>query len=63
MAPDGKSAITIQLKGTNPDFQSGRSIELNLNVEQNLLDLMRSLSISSNVEQIITEKALKMQKK
>ena len=63
MAPDGKSAITIQLKGTNPDFQSGRSIELNLNVEQNLLDLMRSLSISSNVEQIITEKALNMQKK
>ena len=63
MAPDGKSAITIQLKGTNPDFQNGRSIELNLNVEQNLLDLMRSLSISSNVEQIITEKALKMQEK
>jgi len=63
MAPDGKSAITIQLKGTNPDFQSGRPIELNLNVEQNMLDLMRSLSISSNVEQIITEKALKMQKK
>ena len=63
MAPDGKSAISIQLKGTNPDFQNGRSIELNLNVEQNLLDLMRSLSISSNVEQIITEKALKMQEK
>ena len=63
MAPDGKSAISIQLKGTNPDFQSGRSIEVNLNVEQNLLDLMRSLSISSNVEQIITEKALQMQKK
>ena len=48
---------------SNPDFQGGRPIELNLNVEQNLLDLMRSLSISSNVEQIITEKALKMQKK
>ncbi|MCX6178340.1 MAG: YdbH domain-containing protein [Chlorobiales bacterium] len=63
MAPDGKSAITIQLKGTNPDFQNGRPIELNLNVEQNMLDLMRSLSISSNVEQIISEKALQMQKK
>ncbi|MEI7708056.1 MAG: YdbH domain-containing protein [Chlorobium sp.] len=63
MAPDGKSAITIKLRGSNPDFQGGRPIELNLNVEQNLLDLMRSLSISSNVEQIITEKALKMQKK
>ena len=63
MAPDGKSAITIKLKGSNPDFQGGRPIELNLNVEQNLLDLMRTLSISSNVDQIITEKALKMHKK
>jgi hypothetical protein len=59
MSPDGKSVITIQLKGTNPDFQGGRAVELNLNVEQNLLDLLRSLSISSNVEEIISEKALK----
>ncbi len=58
MAPDGKSLITIRLKGNNPDFQSGRPVELNLNVEQNLLDLMRSLTIPSNVEQIISEKAL-----
>ena len=63
MAPDGKSLITIQLKGTNPDFQGGRPIEMNLNIEQNLLDLMRTLSISTNVEEIISEKALQMQKK
>lgn len=62
MAPDGKSILTIRLKGNNPDFQGGRPVELNLNVEQNLLDLMRSLSISSNVEQIITEKALQKNK-
>jgi len=59
MAPDGKSLITIRLKGNNPDFQAGRPVELNLNVEQNLLDLMRSLTIPTNVEQIISEKALK----
>lgn len=59
MAPDGKSIITVRLKGNNPDFQTGRPVELNLNVEQNLLDLMRSLTIPSNVEQIISEKALK----
>ncbi len=63
MAPDGKSQITIQLKGNNPDFQAGRAIELNLNVEQNLLELLRTLSISNNLEQIITEKALQQQKK
>ena len=63
MAPDGKSVISIQLKGTNPDFQAGRAIELNLSVDQNLLELLRTLSISSNIEQIITEKALQIQKK
>lgn len=62
MAPDGKSVLAIRLKGNNPDFQGGRPVELNLNVEQNLLDLMRSLSISSNVEQIISEKALQKNK-
>ena len=63
MSPDGNSTMTIKIKGNNPDFQGGRAIELNLNVEQNLLDLMRSISISSNIEQIITEKALQKHKK
>jgi hypothetical protein len=58
MEPDGKSVITIRLKGNNPDFQGGRLVEMNLNVEQNLLDLLRSLSISSGIEQIISEKAI-----
>ncbi len=63
MAPDGKSVITVQLKGTNPDFQNGRAIELNLNVQQNLLDLLRTLSISSNIDQVIYEKALQNRNK
>ena len=62
MAPDGRSVITIRLQGNNPDFQAGRPVELNLTLEQNLLDLMRSISISSNVEQIISEKVLQQQK-
>jgi len=63
MARDGKSTITIQLKGKNPEFQGGRAVELNLKVEQNLLDLMRSLSLASNIEQSISKKALQRQKK
>jgi Dicarboxylate transport len=63
MAPNGQSVITVNLKGSNPDFQAGRPVELNLNVQQNLLDLMRTLSISSNVEQIISEKSLQLHKK
>jgi Dicarboxylate transport len=63
MAPNGQSVITVNLNGSNPDFQAGRPVELNLNVQQNLLDLMRTLSISSNVEQIISEKSLQLNKK
>ena len=63
MNPDGNSTMTIKIKGNNPDYQNGRPIELNLNVQQNLLDLMRSLSISSNIEQIVSEKALQKRKK
>ena len=63
MAPNGQSVITIHLKGSNPDFQGGRPVELNLNIQQNLLDLMRTLSISSNVDQIISEKSLQLHKK
>ncbi|RNA66108.1 hypothetical protein CR163_000790 [Prosthecochloris sp. ZM_2] len=57
IAPDGESFIALQLKGHNPEFQDGREVHLNINVEQNLLDLLRSLTISGAVEQAITEKA------
>lgn len=63
MAPDGQSLIRLQLKGTNPSFQEGRPVHLNLSVEQNLLDLFRSLSISTNIEEAISEKALQKQSK
>jgi hypothetical protein len=62
MSPEGDSRITLKLTGHNPDFQAGRQVNLNLNIEQNLLDLFRSLSISSGIEQAITEKALRKRK-
>lgn len=61
MSPDGQSLIRLQLKGINPSFQEGRPVHINLNVEQNLLDLLRSLSISTNIEEALTEKALQNQ--
>ena len=63
MATVGQSLIRLQLKGTNPSFQEGRPVHLNLSVEQNLLDLFRSLSISTNIEKAISEKALQQQSK
>ena len=61
MTPDGQSLIRLELKGVNPSFQEGRPVHLNLNVEQNLLDLLRSLTISTNIEKAILEKALQNQ--
>ncbi|RXK84355.1 hypothetical protein EST62_09910 [Chlorobaculum sp. 24CR] len=58
MTPDGDSRISIQLKGRNPEFQNNRPVNLNLNIEQNLLDLFRSLTLSSDIEQAISEKVL-----
>lgn len=63
MTPDGQSHIQLQLKGVNPSFQEGRPVHLNLNVEQNLLDLLKSLTISTSIEEAISEKALKKQLK
>jgi hypothetical protein len=63
MTTDGESRISVQLKGYNPEFQNGRPVNLNLNIEQNLLKLFRSLSIASGIEQSITEKALEKRKK
>ncbi len=63
MTPDGQSLIRLELKGVNPSFQGGRPVHLNLNVEQNLLDLLKSLAISTNIEQAISEKALQKQSK
>ena len=62
MTPDGQSTLAIRLKGTNPDMYGKRPIELNLNVQQNLLDLMRTLSISSEIEQAISDKTTQQKK-
>ncbi len=59
MEPDGQSVIGLQVKGSNPSFQEGRPVHFNLNVEQNLLDLLRSLTISTNIEEAISEKAFR----
>ena len=64
MTPDGNSLISIKLKGRNPDFQNNRPVNLNLNIQQNLLDLFRSLTLSSDIEEAISKKVLeKSQKK
>ncbi|HHE32289.1 MAG TPA: hypothetical protein ENL07_06595 [Chlorobaculum parvum] len=63
MKPNGDSVISIKLKGRNPDFQENRPVNLNLTIQQNLLDLFRSLTLSSDIEEAISKKALENSRK
>jgi len=48
-APDGALALRTRLQGHNPGWQQGRPIDLSLNIEENLLQLLRSLQLSEQI--------------
>lgn len=52
-APDGEAVMRARLKGRNPDWQQGRPVDLNLTIEENLLDLLRTLRLSDRVTDAI----------
>lgn len=52
-APDGEAVMKARLKGRNPDWQEGRPVDLNLNIEENLLDLLRTLRLTDRVTDAI----------
>lgn len=54
VAPDGDSTLRLRIEGSNPSFQAGRPVEINLNLRQNLLDLLRSLTISTQIEEALS---------
>ncbi len=47
--PDGTLILALQLQGNNPDFEQGRQINLNINLEQNVLKLLESLRLYDGV--------------
>ncbi len=49
--PDGSLRLEVHLSGYNPDYARGRPIKLNLNVEENLPALLRSLQTGGRIEQ------------
>lgn len=48
-APDGALTLRTRLQGHNPGWQQGRPIDLSLNIEENLLQLLRSLQLSEQI--------------
>jgi len=50
---NGLLTLAIQLKGKSPTSGTERPIHINLNIEQNLLSLLKSLSYSENIDREI----------
>lgn len=52
--PEGMLSINLQLKGTSPELDTNRPVHLNINTEQNLLSLLKSLryaeGVSANID-------------
>jgi hypothetical protein len=47
--PEGTLTINVQLKGTSPELDTNRPVHLNINTEQNLLSLLKSLRFAEGV--------------
>lgn len=55
-APDGTLHLHTRIQGQNPDWQQGRPIDLTLNIEENLLQLLRSLRVAQRIGEQLQEK-------
>jgi hypothetical protein len=57
---NGTLKLATKLEGKNPDFQNGVPIHFNLNIEENIPALMRSLSLvqglEENIEKMMAER-------
>lgn len=56
-SPQGDLIAHTALKGSNPDFENGREVHLNLNLEENLADLLKSMRLSDDVSRKLSDKA------
>jgi hypothetical protein len=61
--PDGRLTINLQLKGTSPELDTNRPVHLNINTEQNLLSLLKSLRFAQGVSEKIDDKVRRLYEK
>jgi len=64
--PEGALNIKVQIKGTSPKLDTERPVHLNINTEQNLLSLLKSLrfaeGVSANIDREVRRQYEKNQK-
>ena len=61
--PEGMLTIKLQLEGTSPELDTKRPVHLNINTEQNLLSLLKSLRYAEGVSESIDQKVRRQYEK
>jgi hypothetical protein len=54
-APDGNLDMRVRLEGKNPELEGGRPVHLNINLEENVLMLLRSLRLADEISERVGE--------
>ena len=52
---NGKLTLAMRLEGSNPNFENGRPIHFNFNLEQNLFALLASIQLTNQVNDLILQ--------
>ncbi|WP_404398945.1 YdbH domain-containing protein [Idiomarina loihiensis] len=53
---NGKLTLAIKLKGSNPELENGRPVELNVSLEEDLPALIKGLQISNSLNDVIRKR-------
>jgi len=53
---NGKLTLAVKLKGSNPEVENGRPVELNVNLEEDLPALMKGLTLSNSLNEAIRKR-------
>lgn len=56
LAEGGDLTLALRLQGSNPAFQQGRQVNLNINLQENIPALLASLQLSGKVSDIIQQR-------
>ncbi len=62
-SPEGLMTAETGLKGSNPGYQGGREVHLNLTLEENLNTLLESLRLGADIADKVSQKTAKGAKK
>lgn len=55
-ATSGQLLLALHLEGKNPDYENGRAINLNINLEENIPALLASLQLSGQVSELVKKR-------